>query len=355
MNDSTETDAGSLKTERSTAAPAPGSGAPTQLLDASPAPSRSGGQAVVRFALRYAMVWVLVVLVVVAQSVYPTFLTGDNLRNMLSQNAAVAIIAVGMTLVIIGGGFDLSVGAIYGLGAVTFAKVSVEMSLPAATALVLVVGLAAGLVNGLVVTRLKVNAFVATLGTSSLFLGAALIYSDTQPVPVNPVGFDGPGTAVWLTLPVGGVLTVLVFLAGGFLLSRTSFGQNVRAVGGNDEAARLAGVSVGTVRTLTYVLTGACASFGGLLDTSKLGVGQADQGANLPLLAIAIVILGGTSLRGGEGAVWRTAIGVLILATLTNLFDSLAISTAVQAMVQGAVLIAAVTIDVFGRRAASAA
>jgi hypothetical protein len=130
------------------------------------------------FALRYGMVWVLVGLVIVAQYLYPTFLTADNIRNMMSQNAPTAIIAVGMTFVIIAGGFDLSVGAIYGLGAVTFATMTAHLSLIENLLVVCLVGVVTGLFNGMIITKLKVNPFVATLGTSSLFLGAAFIYSN---------------------------------------------------------------------------------------------------------------------------------------------------------------------------------
>jgi ribose transport system permease protein len=300
--------------------------------------------------LRYGMVWVLVVLVIVAQNLYPTFLTSDNLRNLISQNAPMGIIAVGMTLVIISGGFDLSVGAVYGLGAVTFAKMSPNLPVGVDLVVVVLVGVVAGLVNGLIITRLKVNPFIATLGTSSLFLGAAFIYSNSFPVPVE-AGFDGLGTGRFLGIPVSGIVMILIFLAGGVLLGRTTFGQSVRAVGGNDEAARLAGLRVNTVRCATYVITGGLAAFAGAIDTSKLNIGQADQGASLPLLAIAVVIIGGTSLMGGEGAMWRTVIGLLIIATMTNLFDSLAVTNAVQLLAQGAVLIIAVSFDMFGRAA----
>jgi ribose transport system permease protein len=321
----------------------------TPALTGGPGARPAIGTKVTRILIRYAMLWVLIALVIAAQLIYPGFLNINNLRDMLAQNAAVGVIAVGMTFVIIAGGFDLSVGGIYGLAAVAFARLSNDLPLWADIAVVLLVGLIAGLINGGIVTRMRVNPFVATLGTASLFEGCALIYSDTQPVTVAN-GFGTPGTGAVLGIPISVAVTVVVFAAGAFLLARTTFGQSVHAVGGNDEAARLAGVRVSLTRTATYAVTGLCAAVGGFLDTSKLGVGQADQGSALPLLSIAIVILGGTSLRGGEGAMWRTVIGLLIMATLTNLFNSLAINTAVQSLVQGAVLIAAVSLDVFARR-----
>jgi ribose transport system permease protein len=297
------------------------------------------------------MVWILVALVIVAQSLYPTFLTADNLRNVASQNAPAAIIAVGMTIVIIAGGFDLSVGAIYGLGAVTFAQMSNHLSVGGALLVVIFVGLAAGLVNGVIITRLRVNPFIATLGTSTLFLGFGFLYSGNSPVAAAPDS-DWLGTGQIAGIPISGIIIVVVFLVGGLLLSRTTYGQGVYAVGGSGEAARLAGLRVNLIRASTYVLIGTLAAFAGSIDTSKLGSGQADQGATLPLLTIAIVIIGGTALSGGEGAMWRTVVGLLIIATMTNLFDSLAVSSAVQLVAQGAVLILAVSFDNFARGAA---
>jgi len=298
---------------------------------------------VVKLALRYGMVWALIVLVIVSVYVYPTFLTVANLRNMWSQNAALGIISVGMTLVIIGGGFDLSVGSVYGLGAVAYATLS-SQSLGVDLLIVVLIGAAAGLVNGLIITRMKVNPFIATLATSSVFLGIAYVWSKNGPVSVQP-GFGGLGLGTIAGMPISGLITVVVFLAGGIMLSRTIFGQGIYAVGGSAEAARLAGLRVSLVRCATYVIVGALAAFAGSIDTSRLGTAQADQGQTLPLLAITVVILGGTALMGGEGAMWRTVVGLLIVGILTNLFDSLAINTAVQLLVQGAVLVVAVSFD----------
>ena len=166
-----------------------------------------------RVALRYGMVWALIVLVIVSVNVYPTFLTIDNLRNMWSENSALAIISVGMTLVIIGGGFDLSVGSVYGLGAVAYASLS-SQSLAVDLLLVVLIGAAAGLVNGLAITRLKVNPFIATLATSSIFLGIAYVWSNNVPVTVQP-GFGGLGSGTVAGMPVSGLITVGAFLVGG--------------------------------------------------------------------------------------------------------------------------------------------
>jgi len=215
------------------------------------------------------------------------------------------------------------------------------------------VGTLAGSVNALIITRLKVNPFVATLATSSAFLGIGYVWSDNNPVHVARTDHDFLGSGVIAWLPVSGWITIVTFLAGSVLLSRTLLGQSIYAVGGSAEAGRLAGLRINLVRASTYLIVGALTGLAGAMDTSKLGVAQTDQGQSLTLLSITCVILGGNALLGGEGAMWRTVIGVLIVATLANVFDSLAINTQVQLIIQGVVLVAAVSFDYFVRSVAA--
>lgn len=198
---------------------------------------------------RYGMVAVLVGLVVLSQSIYPQFLNPQNIRNILSQNAPLGIVAVGMTLVMITQGFDLSVGAVYAGGATLFASLGLAgwPLIPAALCTV-VLGVVTGLLNGVIITRLKVNPFVATLGTLSAFTGLALIYSNSQPVIVNDEGFTVLGRGAVLSLPYS-VWLLFAFLAGGqFVLSKTVYGRQLYAIGGNDEAARIAGLRTDLLR-----------------------------------------------------------------------------------------------------------
>ena len=157
----------------------------------------------------------------------------------------------------------------------------------------------------------------------------------------------GSGMIAWL--PISGWINIGTFIAGGVLLSRTILGQGIYAVVGSSEAARLAGLRVNLLRASTYLIVGALTGLAGAIDTSMLGVAQTDQGQSLTLLSITCVILGGNALLGGEGAIWRTVIGLMIVATLSNLFDSLAINTQVQLIIQGVVLVAAVSFDHFVR------
>jgi ribose transport system permease protein len=291
------------------------------------------------------MVAVLIILVIVSQILYPGFLDPSNIRNLLGQNAPVGIVAIGMTFVMIGAGFDLSVGAIAAFAAVVYATWAPSMPLGVAGALALVVGGGLGLTNGVVVTRLKVNPFVATLGSASVFTGAAFLISHSQPISVVKPSFAALGNNVALGIPVSVWILAAIAIAGACLLAWTSFGYSVYAMGGNETAARLAGLRVDALRTSTYVLVGACAGVAGMIMASRVLTAQADMGTTIPLDAITVVIIGGTSLFGGEGAVWRTIVGLLILACVNNLFDSLALDAALQSLVKGLILIAAVAVD----------
>jgi ribose transport system permease protein len=295
------------------------------------------------------MVLILVVLACVSDILYPGFFDSGNLRNILSQNAPIGIVAIGMTFVIIAGGFDLSVGAIYAAGSLFFAGLAAHVPVPLALVAALLVGMAAGTINGTIVTRLKVNAFVATLGTSSVFTGLALIYSHSAPITADMAGFDYIGSANWAGIPVAIFILAAVFVVASVVLSRTVYGRSVYATGGSIEAARLSGIRVDLIRASTYMITGVCAALAGAIIASRTGVGQGDIGADVTLDAIAMVIIGGTSLFGGEGAMWRTLVGLLILATINNLFDSLALESSVQLLVKGLVVIGAVSLDAWTR------
>jgi ribose transport system permease protein len=292
------------------------------------------------------MVIVLVMLVAASQAIYPQFLDPMNVRNILSQNAPVGIVAVGMTLVMITQGFDLSVGSVYAGGATLFAGLTVAgWSLLPAAAATIAVGLLAGLCNGLIVTKLRVNPFVATLGTMSAFAGLALIYSKSQPIIVTDEAFTVLGRGYYFGLPIS-IWILLAFLIGGeAVLSKTVYGRQLYAIGGNDEAARLAGLRTELLRASTYVVCSGCSVIAGMIIASRLALGQADIVATMALDSIAVVVIGGTSLLGGEGAIWQTAIGLLIVSALKNILDSLAVDTNYQLLIKGIIVIVAVAID----------
>jgi ribose transport system permease protein len=296
------------------------------------------------------IIWLLIALVILCRVLYPGFLARDNIFNILTQNVQVGLIALGMTFVMIAGGFDLSVGAIYAAGATVYAMEAKVMALPLAALLALTVGLIAGTTNGLIVTRLRVNPFVATLGTTSIFGGAAYLFSHSAPVLVDRPDFTVLGAGRWFGVPISLALLVVAYAIGSLVLAKTVYGRSLYAVGGNPEAARLAGLRVNFLKTSTYALVGVLSALGGMIIASRLSIGQADIAGTMSLDAIAIVIIGGTSLFGGSGAVWRTAVGLLLLAVLTNIFDALALDSNFQSLIKGAIVIGAVALDAFSRR-----
>ena len=299
---------------------------------------------------KHALVLILIALVVASQALYPRFLEPQNILNILSQNAPLGIVAVGMTLVMLTGGFDLSVGAVFAAAATLYASLALAgWPLPIAFGATLLLGLTAGLLNGLLITRLEVNPFVATLGTMSAFTGLALIYSDSASFTVVSDGFSGLGRGAVAGLPISILILTGFLLAGQFVLSMTVWGRQLYAVGGNSEAARLAGLNVSRVRGATYVLCSACAAIGGMILASRLEMGQADLGGALALDAIAVVVIGGTSLSGGRGSVWQTCLGLLLIAILGNLLDSLAVDTNYQLVIKGVIVVAAVSLDSLSR------
>jgi len=313
-------------------------------------PPESGSQRLVRLLVRYFMVIILIGLVIGTRSVYPAFFGFGNLKDLFSQIAPTGLVAVGMTFVIISGSFDLSVGAIYAVGATLYADFWLHVPGPLAFLGGLLAGVVCGLLNGLLITKVRINAFVATLGTASVFSGFAYLYSHSAPVVVSDPSFLTLGTNAWLGLPISVWILLIVVVAGGLVLALTTFGRSVYAVGGNVEAARLAGLRVDTIKIACFIIVGLLSALGGMILASQTGTGEGDYGSTVTLNAIAIVIIGGTSVLGGEGAIWRTVIGILIFATLNNLFNALALNTADQLLVQGLVIILAVSIDSRARR-----
>jgi ribose transport system permease protein len=300
--------------------------------------------------LRFGMVWVLIALALLANALYPGFFAPGNLNNMVGQVAPVGIIALGMTYVIVAGGFDLSVGAIFAGATVFYASFSNHMPLWAAFACTVLIAIVAGTFNGLIITRVKVNPFIATLATSSLFGGATYLYSNATPIVSNNGGFQTLGTGKWAGIWISIYVLVALLIVAAIVLSRTTYGRSIFAIGGNQEAARLAGMRTDAIRVSTFMITGACAAVAGMIVASQTGVGQANVGSTVTLDSIAIVIIGGTSLMGGEGAIWRTAVGILIWGTINNLFSSLALSTSAQLLMQGAIVLVAVALDSFSTR-----
>lgn len=300
--------------------------------------------------LNHGMIVVFVLLVVASAIADPQFLSITNIWDMFLQWAPVGLMAVGMTYVIIAGGFDLSVGGVYAGGAVLFSALTNHLSIGPALLFTLVAGAAVGMVNGLIITGLQVNPFVTTLGTGFVVRGLALVATGATPILVTKSGFDWLGSSEILGIPVPAILLIIALVVGGVILRITVYGRSVFAVGGGEEAARLSGVAVKRVRVFTYVATGVLAALAGMILASRLGTGQADVGANIELDVITVVVVGGTALAGGEGAMWRTAVGIGLLAVLGNSFDRLQVSPFWQLVIKGLIVVFAVAADSYGRR-----
>jgi ribose transport system permease protein len=281
----------------------------------------------------------------------PHFLTVANLLNVLEQSAINAIVAVGMTFVIVAGGIDLSVGSVLALSGVVLASaLHGRAPLPAALLLALTVGAACGLVNGLLVTRGKLPPFIATLGMMSVARGLALMWAEGRPISGFDEGFRMVATGRLLAVPGPVLLTVLVYALAHVLLAHSVFGRSVYAIGGNEEATRLSGVRVGLHKTGAYVVAGLTSALAGIVLTARLNSAQPTAGIMYELDAIAATVIGGTSLLGGEGTLVGALIGALIMGVLRNGLNLLNVSSFVQQLVIGVVIIGAVLVDTAVKR-----
>jgi len=280
------------------------------------------------------------------------FLHTTNLINILDQQANLLVIAAAGTLVMVAGGIDLSVGATYGLATVISGNLAAHHSPALAISLTILAGLGVGLVNGLVVAVFKINALIATLAMSFVIAGVALKVSGGNLIVLSQnSGFYKFANAQFLTIPSAVWMMFVFVIILSLLLARTTFGRKVVASGGNAEAARLAGVRVNLVRTVCFVLSGGAAALGGVIDTSRLLSAQAaGGGSSLSFTVLAGIVVGGTSIAGGEGSVPRTVIGVLFIALIGNGIVLEGIDPLYQQIVLGLILLLAVGLDVWARK-----
>jgi ribose transport system permease protein len=281
----------------------------------------------------------------------PYFLTHTNLSSVLRQTAVINIMALGMTLIIVAGGIDLSVGAILAFAGLVGAK-AMESGAPIPLGIVIGVagGLAWGLVNGLLTVRLRIAPFIVTLGTLGIVRGLTLLYSGGLPVVGLPKGFAFLGEGAILGLPF--VVYVLAICAGltHLILNYTKLGRYAYAIGSNREAAVYAGIPVGFHTVMVYGISGGLTGLAGMIEASRLMTGQPTAGQGYELQVIAAVVIGGGSLSGGEGTVAGTLVGAFIMGLLANGCDLLGISPYIQQAVIGGVIILAVTVDELRKR-----
>jgi ribose transport system permease protein len=276
----------------------------------------------------------------------PHFLTGPNLSSVVRQTAVINIMALGMTVIIIAGGIDLSVGAILAMSGL-LGCMAMEKGYPiwAGIAAGILVGTACGALNGTLITRLKINPFIVTLGTLGIFRGTALIISNGLPVHQIPKAFAFLGEGTLFGVPFVLLLLVVCGAAVHILLEHTRLGRYAFAIGSNEAAAFYSGIPVAFHATAVYALGGLLTGLAGMIEASRLMTGQPTAGQGYELQAIAAVVIGGGSLRGGEGSVIGTLIGAFIMGLLSNGSDLLGISPYLQQALIGAVIILAVFLD----------
>ena len=297
---------------------------------------------------KYAIVLVLLLLCILFTILNPAFVSINNLMQILRNISISGIAAIGMMLCILTGGFDLSVGTIQGVAVVTMAVSIIKLGLPVWVAVILSIlfGVIIGLLNGLMITKLSVPPFIATLATQEIFRGIIYVVTGAKPI----FGYDSTFTTIgqgklfgYIPIPI--FFFVVIFALAVLFLNRTTFGRYIYGVGGNAEAARLAGVNVSRVKTIVYGISGLLAAIAGVILASRLNSGQPRAGIGLEFEVITAVVLGGVSLSGGEGKLSGVLVGILISGVLSNGLILTGVTEYYQMIITGLVLAAAVGFD----------
>ncbi|MDK0630818.1 ribose ABC transporter permease [Clostridium perfringens] len=293
----------------------------------------------------------LVLLCIVITIVTPNFLSISNITNVFTQVSVNAIIAIGMTFVILTGGIDLSVGSTLAIsGAVGASIVKSTGNVFLAIIVAAVIGIAVGLINGLLVSKGKLQAFIVTLATMTIFRGATLVFTDGTPISKLPEAFVKIGNGKLGFMPIPVIITIIIAIIAVYALSQTRFGRYLYALGGNEDASRLSGINTDKIKTLVYVVSGFASAIAGVIITSRIGSASPNAGTEFELDAIAAVVIGGTSLAGGEGTITGTLIGALIIGVLNNGLNLMNVSPFYQSIVKGLVILIAVLLDKKSRK-----
>ncbi|MGV3764088.1 ABC transporter permease [Parapedobacter sp.] len=287
---------------------------------------------------------IFLLLLVVSSFTSDSFLTMTNVTNLLRQVAPIGLISIGMFLVILTGGIDLSVGSIVACIGVAFALLSYEVYFSAALLLALLLGIAIGVVSGYLVAYRGVAAFIATLALMTIVRGLGFLLSKGAPITVGPhsSAILSLGTGSVLGVPLSAILLGAVFIIVFIVLKYHVYGRQIIAVGSNEEAVRLSGISVERIKFSVYVIAAFLTALAGLLMVGRTGVGTPNIGVGLELDAIAAVVIGGASLFGGKGSVMNTLLGVLILGMIGNIMNLLDITAYMQQLIKGVIIILAV-------------
>ncbi len=283
-----------------------------------------------------------------------TFLTQNNVFNILRQNASNLFLATGMTMVIILGGIDLSVGSVIALSGCVAAGCVVNMGLPEVVGflIAILIGAVVGMFNGVVICKTNIPPFIVTLASMNITKGIALVYTQGAPIRCMTDAFKFPGAGYVGPIPTPVILMLIIFVIAVMLVNRTHFGRHIYAVGGNAQAASFSGINVQKVKFWVYTFTGVMAGIAGVVIASRLYSGQPRSGEGAEMDAIAAVVVGGTSMSGGSGRLGGTLIGVLIIGVLNNGLNLMGVDSNWQYIVKGFVILLAVYVDFIRNRKA---
>ena len=292
----------------------------------------------------------LLLLVVVVSILSPSFLNGRNLLNVFRQTSVNAIIAAGMTFVILTGGIDLSVGSVLALsGAFTASMLASGQNIFISVIVAILCGGVVGFLNGFIISKGKLQPFIATLATMTILRGLTLVFTDGKPITLGSgalaMAFGKIGGGSILKIPAPVIITIIVFIACYYILNYTKMGRYTYALGGNEEATKLSGLNTDKIKIWVYTISGILSAIAGIIITSRLYSAQPTAGTGYELDAIAAVVLGGTKLTGGKGKITGTIIGALIIGVLSNALNILDVSSYYQMMVKGIVILIAVLLD----------
>lgn len=292
--------------------------------------------------------FILVLLFVICSLASEHFLTLANFVNICQQYSGTVIVSIGMLFVILTGGIDLSVGSVMALGSVFTAYAMVELHLPifVSVILTLLMGIVCGLITGFLVAKAKIAAFVASLAMMTICRGIGYMISNGTPIntPANTIGVLGTARILpfltWLT-----VIAIIVVAASCFVLYKTAYGRTVIMIGSNQEAVHLAGINVSPHTISVYAIAGFCSALGGIIATSRTGIGSGAVGQGLELDCIAACVIGGASLNGGSGSSLKTVVGVLVLAMIGNIMNLMSVPSYPQDVIKGIIIILAVLLQ----------
>lgn len=324
-------------------------------VDTSQKPRSEGFSNVTRLIRRFGggsslLLGILLLVVVVELITTPAFGKWANISNILMQNSIIGIVACGMFLIILLGGFDLSVGAVGAITSTFAASLIVNVNMPVGIIVALGIGLLVGALNGFFVSVLGMSPFVVTLGTQSVVLGVLFVVTQAKPVYGVPEGITGFGLGRFMGIPIVTIVFAVVVILVWALLRYARFGHYIYAVGGNQEAARLAGINTTAITVGTYAAGGLLAAVAGILLLTQTGIGQPAAATSWPLSAIAAVVVGGVPLAGGSGKVSSVVLGTLLLGVISNVLNLNGVSSYWQPAVTGAVILVAVGIDSYQRK-----